>query len=83
MDAQGIFRFAHIRMEGAAYSTFYFCSSVPVRHTNLYFFFTTILGVKRKADESPAAASCSSSSSKQRRRSADHQSRRYCFLLQP
>ena len=36
MDLQGIFRFARIQTEGAAYSTFQFCSSVPIRHTNLY-----------------------------------------------
>ena len=36
MDAQGTFHFAHLQTEGAAYLTFYFCSSVPVRNTNLY-----------------------------------------------
>ena len=45
MDTQGIFPFAHIQMEGAAQLTFHFCSSVPVRHTNLYlsFCFTTLI----------------------------------------
>ena len=37
MDTQGLVRFAHIQTEGAAYSTFHFCSSVPVCHTHLYF----------------------------------------------
>ena len=45
MDAKGIFRFAHIQMQGAAYSIFHFCSSVPTRHTDSYFSvrFTTFI----------------------------------------
>ena len=35
MEAQGIFPFARRQTKGAAYSTFYFYLSVPVRHTNL------------------------------------------------
>ena len=45
MDTQGIFCFACRQTEGAAYSTFHFCSSVPVSHTNLYLsvYLTTII----------------------------------------
>ena len=36
MDTQGLLCFAHIQTECAAYSTFHFCSSVPVRHSDSY-----------------------------------------------
>ena len=36
MDTQTLVHFAHIQMEGAAFSTFHLCSSVPVRHTDLH-----------------------------------------------
>ena len=36
MDARTLDHFAHIKRKGAAYSTLHFCSSVSVRHTDLY-----------------------------------------------
>ena len=43
-------------MEGAAYLTFYFCSSVPVRHTDLYLsvcFTTAIISSKGRCSFFP------------------------------